>query len=39
VIENVIAYPTTEGDSLRFVEGPVNAEINSALTVLFLGLR
>ena len=39
VIEYVIAYAATKGDSLRFVKGPVNAEINSALTVLFLGLR
>ena len=39
VIEHVIAYAATKGDSLRFVKGPVNAKINSALTVLLLRLR
>ena len=39
VIEHVIGHAATKGDSLRLVEGPVNAEINSALTVLLLGLR
>ena len=39
VIENVIAYPATLGDSFRLVKGPMNAEINPALAILFLGLR
>ena len=39
VIEHVIGHVATKGDSLRFVERPVNAKINSALAVLFLGLR
>ena len=39
VIEYVIAYPTTLGDPFGFVKTPVDAEINSALTVFVLGLR
>src|SRR4051794_41726408 len=39
VIEHVIGHATTERDSLRFVKGPMNAKINSALTVFLLGLR
>jgi hypothetical protein len=30
VIENVIGRPATQDDPFRFVEGPMNAEINSA---------
>jgi hypothetical protein len=37
VIEHVIAYAATEGDSFRLVERPMNAKINSALAVFFLG--
>ena len=39
VIEHVIGNAATKGDSLRLVKGPVNAKINSALAVLFCGLR
>ena len=38
VIEYVIAYPTTLGDAFGLIEGPMNAEINPALAILFLGL-
>src|SRR5947208_97062 len=39
MIEDVIGHAVTQSDSLRFVKGPVNAKINPALAVLFLGLR
>src|SRR5437667_6405100 len=39
VIEDVIGHAATQGDPLGLVKGPVNAKINSALTVLFCGLR
>jgi hypothetical protein len=39
VIEYVIAHPAAQGDPFGLVEGPMNAEINPALAVLFLGLR
>jgi hypothetical protein len=38
VIEYVIAYPTALGDALGLIEGPMNTEINPALTVLLLSL-
>ena len=38
VIEYVIAYPTTLGDAFRLIEGPMNAEINPALAILFVRL-
>jgi hypothetical protein len=38
VIEYVIAYPTTLGDALGLIEGPMNPEINPALAILFLSL-
>ena len=38
VIEYVIAYPTTGGDSFGLIEGPMKTEINPALAILFLSL-
>ncbi len=38
VIENVIGYVSTLGNALRFIERPMNTEINSALAVFFFGL-
>jgi hypothetical protein len=35
VIEDVIAHAATEGDPLDFVEGPMDAKINAALSILF----
>src|SRR5260370_27195147 len=39
VIEYVIAYPATLGDAFGLIEGPMNAEINPALAILFFSLR
>jgi hypothetical protein len=38
VIEYVVAYAATQRDPLGLVEGPMNAEINPALAILFLSL-
>ncbi len=37
--ENVVGYLSSLRDSFRLIKGPVNAEIDTALTVLFLCLR
>ena len=39
VIEDVVGHVPALGDALRFVERPVNAEINPALAVFFFRLR
>jgi hypothetical protein len=39
MIEHVIGYETTKGDSLGLIKGPVDSEINPALAIFFLGLR
>jgi len=39
VIEYVIGYASTLSDSGSLVEAPMNAEVNSALTIFFFGLR
>ena len=39
VIKNVIAHAAPKSDPFRFVKGPVDAKVNPALAVLFLGLR
>ena len=39
VIEYVIAYPMTLGDAFDLIEGPMNAQINPTLAILFLSLR
>jgi hypothetical protein len=36
VIEYVIAHAATLGDAFGLIEGPMNAEINPALAILFL---
>ena len=38
VVEHIISHPSAQGDALRFVEGPVDAEVDSALAVLFFSL-
>jgi len=38
VLENVIGHAATKGDSFCFIKGPVDAEIDSTLAVLVLGL-
>jgi hypothetical protein len=38
VIENIISYAATLLNRFRFVEPPMNAEINSALTILLFSL-
>src|SRR5712692_9454065 len=39
VVEDVVGHVAALGDRLRFVERPVDAEINPALAVFFFGLR
>ena len=38
VVEHVISHLSAQGDARRFVEGPVDAEVDSALAVLFFSL-
>ena len=38
VVKDVVSNMPTQHDALRLVEGPVNAQIDSALAVLFLRL-
>ena len=39
VVEDVIRDVAALSDALRFIEWPMDAEINSALAVFFFGLR
>ena len=39
VLEYVVRYLTALSDSSRLIKSPMNAEVNSALAVFFLGLR
>ena len=38
VIEYIIAHPPPQRDAFRFIEGPMDAQINPALAILFLSL-
>src|SRR6202040_2520084 len=39
MVEDVVGHAAPLGDTLALVEGPVNAEIDPALAILFLGFR
>src|SRR5688500_12355112 len=39
VLEDVVRYATPLRDALRLIKGPVDAEVDSALAIFFLGLR
>src|SRR6266853_4642854 len=39
MVEDIVGHAAALGDPFAFVEGPVNAKIDPALAVLFLGLR
>src|ERR1700681_3627175 len=39
MVEDMVGHAAPLGDTFALVEGPVNAEIDPALAILFLGLR
>src|SRR5437016_5102636 len=39
VLENVVSHPSPQRNCFHLVENPVDAKIDSALAVFFLGLR
>src|SRR6266567_4686939 len=39
MVEHMVAHAAALGDTFALVEGPVNAEIDPALAILFLGFR